>query len=231
MRVGAAPQPVITAAPRFAAASTLRPASTSGVYTPDSLTLSAPVAPRTFLFHGTDAPRLTDHGMGGTEALAEHMRQNGFPEAKALRYNSTSTFVNLFAIFREQIFGTFSKRMTAEILADLAKTPLAPGQKVNVVGYSLGAQVAKRVAENLAEKGVPVGTVAFIEPLNGSLGRALYTLPAAEKVVVVENQEGVGFRNPHNTPVIYHHVPQRDHFAMLEDPDPGMVRFLLDQLK
>lgn len=189
------------------------------------------VAPRVYFFHGVDAKGLSDHGRGAMDALAERFRKEGFPEAKALHYNSDNFFLNQFAIPREQLFGTFSDRLTRQILADIERMPLAPGQKINLVGYSLGTKVASNVATALEERRIPVGVLALIEPKNGNTPPALRTLPKAEKVVLVENQRNLEFKNPFGDTFVSRSVPNKTHFQMVEEPDEGMIRYLLDQMK
>ncbi len=189
------------------------------------------VAPRVFFFHGVDAKGLKDHGRGAMDALAERFRKEGFPEAKALHYNSDNFLVNQLAIPREQLFGTFSDRLTKQILDEIDRMPLVPGQKVNLVGYSLGTKVAANVAEALDQRKVPVGVLALIEPKNGNTAQALRKLPKAEKVVLVENQRNLTFQNPFGDTFVSKHVPHKNHFEMVEQPDEGMIRYLLDQMK
>lgn len=189
------------------------------------------VAPRVYFFHGVDAKGLSDHGRGAMEALAERFRKEGFPEAKALSYNSDNYFLNQFAIMREQVFGTFSDRLTDQILADIERMPLAPGQKIDLVGYSLGTKVAANVADHLDERGIPVGVLALIEPKNGHTPAALTSLPRAEKVVLVENQRNLEFKNPFGDTFVSKAIPNKNHFQMVEQPDEGMIRYLLEQLK
>lgn len=188
-------------------------------------------APRVYLFHGADAGGQTDHGRGPMRDFAERLRSVGLADARALSYNSDWTIVNWFAILREQIFGTFSKRLTREILADLQARPLAPGQKLALVGYSLGTKVAANVAANLAKHGVAVDTLALIEPRNGNTPAALYSVPEVGKVVLIENQTDLTLSNTPRDRFLFMHVPDRDHYGMIRDPDPEMVRFLADQLR
>lgn len=189
------------------------------------------VAPRVYFFHGVDAKGLSDHGRGAMDALAARFRKEGFPEAKALSYNSDNFFVNQFAVPREQLFGTFSERLTKQILDEIDRMPLLPGQKINLVGYSLGTKVAANVATALDERKIPVGVLALIEPKNGPTPPALRTLPKAEKVVLVENQRNLTFRNPFGDTFVSKTVPNKSHFEMVEQPDEGMIRYLLDQMK
>lgn len=189
------------------------------------------VSPRVYFFHGVDTKKMTDHGRGAMEAIAERFRKEGFPQAKALNYNSDNFLVNQFAIVREQVFGTFSERMTKQILADIERMPLLPGQKLHLVGYSLGTKVASNVAEALDARKIPVGVLALIEPKNGNTPQALRRLPRAEKVVLVENQRNLTFKNPFGDTFVSRAVPNRNHFQMVEQPDEGMIRYLLDQLK
>lgn len=189
------------------------------------------VAPRVYFFHGVDTGKMKDHGRGAMEAIAERFRKAGFPEAKALSYNSDNFALNQLAIVREQAFGTFSEKLTKQILEDIAAKPLAVGQKINLVGYSLGTKVASNVATALDERKVPVGVLALIEPKNGNTPQALRTLPKAEKVVLIENQRNLEFKNPFGDTFVSRNVPNKNHFEMVEQPDEGMIRYLLDQMK
>lgn len=190
---------------------------------------AAPV-PRVFVFHGVDATGLKDHGRAGSEDLAARLRAAGYPEARALHYNSDSKLLNMLAIPREQLFGTFSRRLSRQILAELASRPLAPGQAISLVGYSLGCQVAARVATELARQGVPVATVALIEPKNGNTPAALSKLPPARKVLLVENQADLALENPHHVPLETFFAPHRSHLAMLEPAEPALVALLAAKL-
>lgn len=197
----------------------------------DQLLTGMAPPPRVYLFHGADAGGQADHGRGPMRDFAERLRNFGLADAKALSYNSDWTIVNWFAILREQLFGTFSKRLTREILADLQARPLAPGQKLSLVGYSLGTKVAANVAAALARQGVPVDTLALIEPRNGGTPAALYSVPEVGKVVLIENQTDLTLSNTHRDRYVFLHVPTRDHYGMISNPEPGMVRFLADQLR
>lgn len=188
-------------------------------------------APRVFLLHGVDAKGSSDHGRGAMASLAERLRREGYPETRALSYNSDSWLLNQLAVFREQLFGTFSERLSTAILEELERNPLAPGQQISLVGYSLGAQVAAQIARELDAHGVPVATLALIEPKNGNTPAALRTLPRAQKVLVVENQTDVSFKNPYQDTILFHHVPTKNHYEMVERPEESMIRFLRDHLR
>ena len=187
--------------------------------------------PRLYLFHGADGGGQADHGRGPMRDFARRLQAFGLADARPLSYNTDSTFINWFAILREQLFGTFSKRLTQEILADLRTRPLAPGQKLSLVGYSLGTKVAANVAAGLAKEGIAVATLALIEPRNGGTPAALSSVPEVGKVVLIENQGDVALSNTHGDRFFFLHVPTRDHFGMIQNPEPGMVRFLADQLR
>jgi hypothetical protein len=189
------------------------------------------VPDRVFVFHGVDVSGMADHGRGATDALAGRLRAEGFPEAHALHYNSNSWLLNQLAVLRERLFGTFSKRMAAQILADLQQRPLQPGQRISLMGYSLGSLVAARVAEKLQAAGVPVGTLVLIEPKNGGAPSALYEVPRAQKVVLVENQPEFQMSNPNGVPFAVEHVPSRTHLDMIERPDEGMLRNIVAHLR
>lgn len=197
----------------------------------DQLLTGMAPPPRVYLFHGADAGGQADHGRGPMRDFADRLRTFGLADARALSYNSDWTIVNWFAILREQLFGTFSKRLTQEILADLQARPLAPGQKLSLVGYSLGTKVAANVAAALTKQGVPVDTLALIEPRNGGTPAALYSVPEVGKVVLIENQTDLTLSNTPRDRFFFLHVPTRDHYGMIQNPEPGMVRFLADQLR
>ncbi len=186
---------------------------------------------RVFLFHGVDVSGFRDHGRGAMNDMAGRLRTEGFPEAVALHYNSDNWWINQLAVLRERLFGTFSKRLTAQILADLQARPLQPGQRISLAGYSLGSLVAARVAENLAKAGVPVGTLVLIEPKNGGAPSAVTSLPQAPKVVLIENQADLQIANPYADPFIFQHVPGKTHYEMVETPDEQMLRSLVAQLR
>lgn len=192
---------------------------------------AATVAPRLYLIHGVDAEGASDHGRGGMQQIAAYLAKHGYPEARALSYNTDSKLVNQLAIPREQLFGTFSKRLTQDILSDLTTHPLAPGQQISLVGYSLGTQVAARVATHLGERNLPVRTLALIEPKNGNTPQALTQLPKVGRVLLVENQAEVAFKNPYRDVYVRHAEPQATHIGMVEKPPQSMLDFLVDNLK
>jgi len=188
------------------------------------------VPDRVFLFHGVDVKGFRDHGRGAMEDMAGRLRSAGFPEATALHYNSDSWLLNQLAVLRENLFGTFSRRLSKAILEDLKVHPLAPGQKISLVGYSLGSLVASRVAAELARNGVPVGTLGLIEPKNAGAPSAVSKLPQASRVVLFENQTSLQFDNPHQDPFYYELVPGKTHLEMVETPDENMIKSLIAHL-
>ncbi|MBM3267964.1 MAG: hypothetical protein FJZ01_09985 [Candidatus Sericytochromatia bacterium] len=208
------------------------PAPYAPVFAQDSVPSFRATPDRVFLFHGVDVRGFRDHGRGALEDLAGRLRGAGFPEAAALHYNSDNWWLNQLAVLRERLFGTFSKRLTAQILADLQARPLQPGQRISLAGYSLGSLVAARVAANLAQAGVPVGTLVLIEPKNGGAPSAVSSLPpGAAKVVLIENQADLRIDNPYAQPFVFQHVPGKTHYDMVENPDEQMIQTIVSQLR
>jgi RHS repeat-associated protein len=83
---------------------------------------------------------------------------------------SSSIFFDVFPSTK-----TASEALVDQILRDLADRPLAPGEKLNIIGHSAGGIIANNAANTLRARGIPVdnlimmGTPLFPGTINASM--------------------------------------------------------------
>ncbi|MEB3222135.1 MAG: hypothetical protein VKS61_08675 [Candidatus Sericytochromatia bacterium] len=184
----------------------------------------ATVRARVYTVHGADVPGLTGHGKSAMRRLASELRRSGVSEVTSLEYNGDSFLANQLAPLWEVLLGRFSKQAARQVAEDLAARPLAKGEQVHLIGHSLGTRVAVNLADKLAARGVPVGSVALLEPKNGLIPPAVGRLPRVGRALIVENQAGVKLKNPHHVPVAELLIPGQSHAQVIERPTHALLK-------
>jgi hypothetical protein len=202
---------------------------------PDSLDLSPPdrtrlQQTRVYLLPGTPWPGVAEQGGAWTKPWAAELRRQGVGHAVPLTYGAKSDLGAYARIFTDPLFGGAEKAISRQVAADLKARPLAPGERIVILGHSFGALMGGKLADNLTRQGLPVAGMVMLETHLPDIGQYVKQAPKVPKVVEVDNAARTSLKVPAQTRHQRLHEPQVSHMAMVMQPPPAMMRQILREI-
>jgi WXG100 family type VII secretion target len=129
-------------------------------------------APRVYIVNGINCDDPSGTPGSFQRTMKETMQKYGYPEDEIVAlnaiYNTQTPFKTLVGV--DQVMweyinkekGRYTEEISQQILLDLQNNPLAPGQKLVLVGHSGGGAVMSNAVSILEKRGYPVEFVATL---------------------------------------------------------------------
>lgn len=202
----------------------------------DELSLAQPnrarlAQTRVYLLPGTPWPGARENGSAWLEPWARSLQHMGVGRAVPIRYAAPSFVRAIAQAFSDPVLKTSERRAMEAITADLQAHPLAPGERIYLLGHSYGNRVGAVVAERLQGQGLPVAGMVMMETHLPDLGQIAPRAPAIGRVVEIENERS-RLQVPAGTELQRLRFPQLTHMEMVVRPTAelmnGVVRALAD---